>query len=96
MVLKMKNATHKSCLSRLRRIEGQVRGIAGMIEDERYCMDIITQILAAMAALKRVEDEVLKDHVEHCVVHAIQSGNASVQQAKIDELMEVFGRSLAR
>ena len=92
----MKHATHKSCLSRLRRIEGQVRGIAGMIEDERYCIDIVTQIQAAMAALKRVEDEVLKDHVEHCVVHAIQSGEAAEQQAKIDELMDVFGKSLTR
>jgi DNA-binding FrmR family transcriptional regulator len=67
----MKHAVHNNCLKRLRRIEGQVRGIARMIEQERYCIDILTQIRAAQAALRRVEDEVLKDHMAHCVEGAI-------------------------
>ncbi|MEO3433379.1 metal-sensitive transcriptional regulator [Inquilinus sp. CAU 1745] len=84
--------TKTSCLSRLKRIEGQVRGIGRMVEDERYCIDIVTQIQAVRAALKKVEEEVLKDHVSHCVEHAIQSGDADEQREKIAELMQVLGR----
>jgi DNA-binding FrmR family transcriptional regulator len=89
----MRDAVKKSCLSRLRRLEGQVRGVARMVEQDRYCIDVITQIQAARAALKRVEEEVLKDHVAHCVEHAIQSGDAREQRQKIAELMAVLGRS---
>ncbi|MCC2096799.1 MAG: metal-sensitive transcriptional regulator [Hyphomicrobiales bacterium] len=81
-------------IKRLNRIEGQVRGIARMIEDERYCIDIVTQISAVRAALRKVERDVLQDHVAHCVDHAIASGNAIDQREKIDELMEVLNRSL--
>lgn len=81
-----------SCLARLKRIEGQARGIGRMVEDERYCIDIVTQIQAVRAALKKVEEEVLKDHVSHCVEHAIQSGDADEQREKIAELMQVLGR----
>ena len=88
----MKKPTADSCGRRLRRIEGQVRGIARMIEDERYCIDILTQVQAVRAALRRVEDEILQDHVEHCVEHAIASGNQGEQRTKITELIEVLGR----
>lgn len=88
----MESITKTSCLSRLKRIEGQVRGIGRMVEDERYCIDIVTQIQAVRAALKKVEEEVLKDHVSHCVEHAIQSGDADEQREKIAELMQVLGR----
>lgn len=88
----MKSATTESCLKRLRRIEGQVRGIARMIEDDRYCIDVITQIQAVRAALRRVEDEVLHDHVEHCVEHAIASGDAGDQRQKVAELLQVLRR----
>jgi len=71
----MKQTAHKGCLARLHRIEGQVRGVARMIEDDRYCIDVVQQLQAVRSALKRVEDEVLKDHVEHCVDHAIRSGD---------------------
>jgi len=81
------------CLKRLKRIEGQVRGLARMVEDDRYCIDILTQISAARAALRRVEEEVLRDHVSHCLAHAMASGDAKEQHRKIDELMEVFGRA---
>ena len=80
-------------LKRLNRIEGQVRGLARMVEDERYCIDIVTQIGAVRAALRRVEEEILRDHVAHCVDHAIKSGNKADQRRKVAELMDVMGRA---
>jgi DNA-binding FrmR family transcriptional regulator len=79
-------------LTRLRRIEGQVRGVAHMVEEGRYCIDILNQIQAVKAALKRAEEEVLKGHAAHCVAHAIKSGNAKDQTRKFDELVELFSR----
>jgi DNA-binding FrmR family transcriptional regulator len=84
-----KAATQK----RLRRIEGQVRGLARMVEDDRYCIDVVTQISAVRAALRKVEEEVLRDHVGHCVEGAIASGNKTDQRRKIAELMDVLGRA---
>ncbi|MET4044956.1 metal-sensitive transcriptional regulator [Bradyrhizobium sp. RT6a] len=78
---------------RLGRIEGQVRGLSKMVEEDRYCIDIVTQISAVRAALRRVEEEVLKDHVAHCVEHAIASGDKADQREKIAELMAVIGRA---
>ena len=89
----METETAATCLKRLSKIEGQVRGIAKMVDDNRYCIDIITQISAVRAALRRVEEAVLKDHVGHCVEHAIASGNKSEQRKKVTELMEVLARS---
>ena len=63
----MDNDTAATCVKRLSKIEGQVRGIARMVDDKRYCIDIITQIAAVQAALHRVEDAILQDHVSHCV-----------------------------
>ena len=82
-----------SCQKRLGRIEGQVRGISKMVEEGRYCIDIVTQISAVRAALRRGEEEVLKDHVAHCVEHAIASGDKADQRQKIAELMDVIQRS---
>ncbi len=79
-------------LKRLSRIEGQVRGLGRMVEEDRYCIDIITQIAAVRAALARVEEDILEDHIGHCVEHAIASGNADEQRKKVAELMEVLGR----
>ena len=87
-----KNAKAAS-LKRLKRIEGQVRGLSRMVEGDRYCIDIVTQIAAARTALRRVEEEVLRDHVAHCVEHAISSGDKRDQRAKIEELMAVLSRS---
>ena len=80
----MRNDIKKACAKRLNRIEGQVRGIARMVEDDRYCIDIVTQIAAVRAALRRLEEEVLRDHVAHCVEHAIASGNKADQRRKIE------------
>jgi DNA-binding FrmR family transcriptional regulator len=79
-------------IKRLNRIEGQVRGLARMVEDDRYCIDIVTQIAAVRAALRRVEEEILRDHVAHCVEHAIKSGDKADQRRKVAELMDVMGR----
>ena len=86
------HARHTRQLDRLRRIEGQVGGLVRMVEEERYCVDILTQIRAARAALRRVEEAVLREHVEHCVAQAIRSGDPSEQKAKVDELVDVVGR----
>jgi DNA-binding FrmR family transcriptional regulator len=64
-----------------------------MVEEDRYCIDIVTQISAVRAALRKVEEEVLRDHVAHCVEGAIASGNRADQRKKIAELMEVLGRA---
>ena len=78
---------------RLKRVEGQVRGIAKMVADDRYCIDIVTQISAVRAALRKIEEEVLRDHVSHCVEHAIASGDPKQQRSKIAELMNVLSRA---
>jgi CsoR family transcriptional regulator, copper-sensing transcriptional repressor len=77
----------------LSRIEGQVRGIARMVDEDRYCIDIVTQVAAVRAALRRVEEEILRDHVAHCVERAIVSGNKADQRRKIEELMAVVSRA---
>lgn len=64
-----------------------------MLEDDRYCIDVITQIAAVRAALRRVEEQVLEDHVAHCVEHAIRSGNAEEQRQKVAELLDVLRRA---
>ena len=82
-----------SVLKRLLRIEGQVRGLARMVEEDRYCIDLVTQISAVRAALRRVEEEILRDHVAHCVEKAIAGGNKTEQRRKVAELMDVLGRA---
>lgn len=82
-----------SVKKRLGRIEGQVRGLSKMVDDDRYCIDVVTQISAVRAALRRVEEDVLADHVSHCVEHAIASGNKADQRRKIAELMAVIARA---
>jgi DNA-binding FrmR family transcriptional regulator len=89
----MRQEAKLSCLRRLRRIEGQVRGLARMVERDRYCIDVVTQISAVRAALRRAEEEILSDHVEHCVEHAIASGDKREQRRKVSELIDVLGRS---
>jgi CsoR family transcriptional regulator, copper-sensing transcriptional repressor len=89
----MNDAAKASCIKRLSRIEGQVRGLGRMVEDDRYCIDIVTQLSAVRAALRRVEQEVLRDHVRHCVKHAMRSGDRHDQERKIQELMDVLARS---
>src|SRR3546814_5210793 len=78
----------KAKVNRLNRIAGQVRGIAQMIEDGRYCIDILTQLQAVKSGLARVESDVLKDHAANCVAEAIASGNEAEQRAKFNRTEE--------
>ena len=80
-------------LNRLSRIEGQVRGVARMVGEDRYCIDVLTQIRAVRAALSRVETELLKDHLNHCIVGAIEGGDPEDQRRKAGELIELLERS---
>ena len=79
--------------NRLSRIEGQVRGVARMIDEDRYCIDILTQLQAVRAALAKVETELLNDHLRHCVEGAISGGDAADQRQKVNELIQLLQRS---
>ena len=85
-------ATKNQLQTRLRRIEGQVRGVQGMVEDDRYCIDIITQISAIQAALDKVALGLLDEHARHCVMGA----EGEHQVDKTDELMAAVGRLMRR
>ena len=89
----MQVKANTSALKRLKRIEAQVRGLARMVETDRYCIDIVTQISAVRVALRAVEEEILSDHVANCVEHAIASGNKAEQRRKVAELMDVLSRA---
>jgi CsoR family transcriptional regulator, copper-sensing transcriptional repressor len=89
----MQVAAKTSVMKRLKRIEGQVRGLARMVENDRYCIDIVTQLSAVRAALRRAEEEILADHIAHCVDEAIASGNKTQQRRKLDELTSVMRRA---
>ncbi|QPL39638.1 metal-sensitive transcriptional regulator [Erythrobacter sp. A30-3] len=80
-------------VDRLRRVEGQVRGISQMVEDDRYCIDILHQLQAVKSALARAEDEILKNHASHCVAEAIASGDADEQRQKFGELIDLFAKA---
>jgi CsoR family transcriptional regulator, copper-sensing transcriptional repressor len=88
----MHGKVKSSQLARLGRIEGQVRGISRMVDEDRYCIEILTQIRAAKAALGKVEQEILRNHLEHCVSDAFHGGSDKERQGKIDELIELLGR----
>ena len=79
--------------NRLSRIKGQVRGVARMIDEDRYCIDVLTQLQAVRAALAKVETELLNDHLHHCVEGAISGGDAADQRQKVNELIQLLQRS---
>lgn len=81
-------------LPSLNRIEGQIKGIKKMIENRRYCVDILTQLKAVKAALHKVEQEVLKIHMQHCLMHAVTSEDQTDIQEKIDELMKLLSKRI--
>lgn len=88
----MNSGAKKPVLTRLKRIEGQVGGLLRMVEEGRYCIDVLTQINAVRAALHKVEAEVLRNHVAHCVASAFASGNLEGQRQKVEELVDTMGR----
>ena len=86
------HGNHKSQLPRLNRVRGQVDGIIRMIESERYCVDVLTQLRAARAALRRVEQAVLREHAEHCVAGAAKASQPAEAEARLQELFEALER----
>lgn len=84
------NPDHSGQVRRLNRIEGQIAGIRKMIEERRYCPDILMQTKAAHSAIRALEAEILKEHMDHCVQEAFESGSASERAAKIDEIINLF------
>lgn len=88
----MHDTTKTAVLTRLKRIEGQVGGLQRMVAEERYCVDLLTQIDAVRAALHKVEEQVLRDHVAHCVAGAFASGDVVEQRHKVEELIATIAR----
>jgi len=89
----MERENKPKLLNRLSRIEGQVRGVARMVEEGRYCIDVLTQLQAVRAAVTKVETEMLKDHLGHCIEGAIVSGDKAEQRRKASELIELLERA---
>jgi CsoR family transcriptional regulator, copper-sensing transcriptional repressor len=83
----------RSVLTRLRRIEGQMRGLQKMVEEERYCGDVLVQVSSVQEALRGVARALLHNHLKHCATQAIRSGDPSLAEATYDELMELIYRS---
>jgi CsoR family transcriptional regulator, copper-sensing transcriptional repressor len=90
MKSKPHTTTHEATLVRIRRIAGQVQGIGRMVEEKKYCIDIITQIQAARSALRAVELQILQKHMAHCVSDAFASGSTADAAEKMDELLRVM------
>jgi len=89
----MKQITiHEEQLGFLKKIEGQIRGIQRMIEDKRYCVDIITQIYSIIGALHRVEDEIFKKHIQGCVVASLRGKSEAEKEKKISEVVDLMAR----
>ena len=82
--------THEEELVRLRRIEGQIRGVQKMIEEKRYCIDILTQLSSIVGAIKGVEENILERHLHGCVQHSFNKGSGSDRAKKVDEVVEVL------
>jgi DNA-binding FrmR family transcriptional regulator len=88
----MHDTTKAAVITRLKRIEGQVGGLQRMVAEDRYCVDLLTQIDAVRAALHKVEEQVLRDHVSHCVAGAFASGDVVEQRHKVEELIATIAR----
>ena len=83
------NPSHRDNLVALRRIEGQVRGVQRMIENRKYCIDILNQIHAVKGALGRVEEKILKKHFQHCVTEAVKGTSEKEKRQKLDEILKL-------
>ncbi len=82
----------KEVAVRMNKVVGQLQGIQKMVEEDRYCVDILIQLSSAVGALSRIEDLVMRQHLEHCVAEAMASGKEKEKEKKIDEVMEVVSR----
>ena len=92
MEVEMSNhmTTHEAELVRLRRIEGQIRGVQKMIEEKRYCVDILTQLTSIVGAIKSVEENILERHLKGCVHQSFTKGNKDDKAQKVNEVIEVL------
>ena len=88
--------TKVKALGRLRRIEGQVQGIQRMVEEDKYCVDILLQLTAVEGAVEQVQRLLLGRHIESCVADAVRSGSTRDRQKKVEELLDVFSRFSGR
>jgi DNA-binding FrmR family transcriptional regulator len=89
----IKGADHKSNLNRLKRIEGQIQGITRMIQDQKYCINILTQIKAARSALRSLENNILENHLGNCLKSALKAGTEKEIEKKIEEVMVLLKQS---
>jgi len=87
------NPDHQDNIVALKRIEGQVRGVQRMIEDRKYCIDILNQIHAVKGAISRVEEKILQRHFQHCVTSAMTGSSENEKQQKLDEILELINRT---
>ena len=90
--MKRKGADHSDTLGYLKKVEGQIRGIQKMIEEKRYCVDVLTQLHSAVGAILSVEDKILKRHLEHCVTSAVRSRSKKDIEAKIAEIIQLISQ----
>ena len=90
--MKNKPIDHSDTLGYLKKIEGQIRGVGKMVEDNRYCVDILTQLHSIVGAISNVEDKILKRHLVNCVVAACRSKAAKERQTKLEEVLELFSK----
>ena len=88
----MQKTIHKEQSVSLKRIEGQIRGVQKMVEDERYCVDIITQLHSIVGAILSVEDRIFRKHLEGCVTHSLKGKSNLEKQKKIDEIIKLIQR----
>jgi DNA-binding FrmR family transcriptional regulator len=88
-----KGTEHTNHLPRIKRIEGQIRGISKMVEEQRYCVDILTQIKAVRSALKSLESKILEEHLNHCVHKAISAGNSKESKKMVEELVTLVKKA---
>ena len=89
----MEHADHKSQLTRLRRIEGQVRGVANMVEEGKYCVNILHQIKAIRSSLKGLETQILESHINHCVHKAINSSDKKKSEKMVEEIVDLIKKT---
>ena len=92
-IVMKKGTSHKKQINRLNRIAGQVNGVVNMVEDQRYCIDILTQIKAIKSALASVEREIVDEHLSHCVHHAISSKKPAESDKMLGEIKELLHRA---
>ena len=86
----LKGAPHGAQIQQLKRIEGQVRGIINMVEEQRYCIDILTQIKAAKSSLATIEKKIINEHMDHCVHKAIHSKDKKMADSMLEEIQELL------